>query len=56
MNDKQESFTEAAKPLVRWLAENGHPHHAAIVTSTNAELMEGLMGTGNLTDTEDTQL
>ncbi|OKP31710.1 hypothetical protein BSQ40_00355 [Serratia fonticola] len=37
------SFEEAAKPLIKWLAENVHPHHTVIVTSTNAELLEGSM-------------
>ncbi|WP_261374013.1 hypothetical protein [Yersinia rohdei] len=40
---KQESFKEAAKPLIKWLAENVHPHHTAIITSTGAELMMGEM-------------
>ncbi|WP_223497871.1 hypothetical protein [Serratia sp. JSRIV001] len=35
-------FEEAAKPLIKWLAENVHPHHTVIVTSTNAELLEGI--------------
>lgn len=34
------SFEDAAKPLIKWLAENVHPHHQAIVTSTHAELLE----------------
>lgn len=37
------SFEEAAKPLIKWLAENVHPHHTVIVTSTSAELLEGSM-------------
>ena len=37
------SFEEAAKPLIKWLAENEHPHHTAIVTSTHAELLESKM-------------
>lgn len=41
--DKLESFEEVAKPLIKWLAENFHPHHTAIVTSTHAELLEGKM-------------
>ncbi|MGP2900537.1 hypothetical protein [Serratia ureilytica] len=41
--DKLESFEEVAKPLIKWLAENVHPHHTAIVTSTHAELLEGKM-------------
>ncbi|HDL6510464.1 TPA: hypothetical protein PXI76_002787 [Yersinia enterocolitica] len=42
-NEKQISFEEAAKPLIKWLAENVHPHHTVIVTSTGAELMMGEM-------------
>lgn len=34
------SFEDAAKPLIKWMAENAHPHHQAIVTSTRAELLE----------------
>ncbi|WP_440487511.1 hypothetical protein [Serratia ureilytica] len=34
------SFEDAARPLIRWLAENRHPHHTAIVTSNRAELLE----------------
>ena len=37
------TFEEAAKPLIKWLAENIHPHHTVIVTSTNADLLEGSM-------------
>ncbi|MGE4944095.1 hypothetical protein [Yersinia enterocolitica] len=39
MNEKQISFEEASKPLIKWLAENVHPHHTVIVTSTGAELI-----------------
>lgn len=39
-NEKMKSFEEAAKPLIKWLAENEHPHHAAIVTCDHAELLE----------------
>lgn len=40
MDEKQQSFEEAAKPLIKWLAENVHPHHQAIVTCTDAVLLE----------------
>ncbi|WP_447885237.1 hypothetical protein [Serratia fonticola] len=40
---RRNGFEEAAKPLIKWLAENVHPHHTVIVTSTNAELLEGSM-------------
>ncbi|HHK8238746.1 TPA: hypothetical protein ACQVHK_005364, partial [Serratia marcescens] len=36
------SFDEAAKPLIKWLAENVHPHHTAIVDQSSAELLMGL--------------
>ncbi|MFV9180698.1 hypothetical protein [Serratia marcescens] len=35
------SFDDVARPLIKWLAENVHPHHSVIVTSTHAELLEG---------------
>lgn len=41
MEDKKLTFEEAARPLIKWLAENVHPHHSVIVTSTHAELLEG---------------
>ncbi|MBU9829844.1 hypothetical protein J1779_07855 [Rahnella sp. FC061912-K] len=45
MSDKKlKEFEEAAKPLIKWLAENEHPHHTAIVSSTHAELLESKMG------------
>ena len=44
------SFREAAMPLIKWLCENVHPHHTAIVTPTNAELLEGQCGTGEVLD------
>ncbi len=42
-NARQQSFEEAARPLIKWLAENVHPHHSVIVTSTHAELLMGEM-------------
>lgn len=35
-------FEEAARPLMKFLAENHHPHTTVILTSTNAEIVEGL--------------
>lgn len=34
-------FEEAAKPLVKYLAENHHPHMTVIVDCSSAEIMEG---------------
>jgi len=35
-------FESAAKPLIKWLCDNMHPHATVIVTPTSAELLEGL--------------
>ncbi|EOV9704478.1 hypothetical protein [Cronobacter dublinensis] len=44
MEDVQQSFEEAVRPLIKWLAENANPHSTVIVTSTDAELLIGEMG------------
>jgi len=41
-NPTQEKFEEVAKPLIKYLAENYHPHVTVIVTATEAEVLEGL--------------
>ena len=44
MNKEQlKNFEEAARPLVKYLKEQHHPHVTAVVTAVNAELVEGLM-------------
>lgn len=35
---KSVSFEEVAKPLIKWMAENVHPHSTAVVDSTSAAL------------------
>jgi hypothetical protein len=51
MNEQERnSFEEAARPLIKWMAENVHPHHTAIVTATGAELLEGQCSTGEVLD------
>ena len=39
----RKDFEEAAKPLIKWLNENYHPHVAVWVTPTSAELLEGMI-------------
>ena len=34
------SFEKVARPLIKWLNDNRHPHVTAIITSTSAEIME----------------
>lgn len=40
--EKLEELEMAAKPLMKWLADNCHPHCAVIVESDRAELVEGV--------------
>lgn len=49
-HELQESFKQAALPMVRWLCENVHPHHSVIVTSTTAALLESTCSTGHITE------
>jgi hypothetical protein len=42
--NKLKSFEAASMPLIKWLAENAHPHHVAIVSSGHAELLESKLG------------
>lgn len=39
------TFTEAARPLIKHIAENHDPHIRAIVDSVSAELLEGFEST-----------
>ena len=48
--EEQESFKKAALPLIKWLCENVHLHHTAIVTGTDAQLLEGSCNTGQILD------
>jgi len=36
------TFEDAVKQLMKWMAENAHPHTYTIVTSTHGELVEGI--------------
>lgn len=49
MKEKSE-FEKASAPLMKYLAENHHPHVTAIVTCTSSELLEGLESTGMVLD------
>lgn len=36
-----EELQGLVKPLMKWLAENKNPHTSIIITSTDAEVLEG---------------
>lgn len=38
----EKTFEEVVKEVMKWLAENQHPHTTVIITATNAELVEGI--------------
>ena len=38
--EQQDSMLEAAKPLIKWLNENCHPHCQAKVDTNSVELLE----------------
>ena len=51
LTEKQrEQFEAVARPLIRWLNENCHPHVHVIVDCTHAELSEGIYSTGRILD------
>ena len=39
---EKQTFEEAVKPLIKWLAENCNPHAIVTVSSTSAELLHGV--------------
>lgn len=46
--EQREGMLEAAKPLMKWLNDNCHPHCKAIVEQANIELLEGLASHGTM--------
>jgi ABC-type phosphate/phosphonate transport system substrate-binding protein len=41
-DEKSAEMLEAAKPLIKWMNENTHPHCEITVTTNCAELKEGV--------------
>lgn len=41
--EEERIFSEAVKPLMKYLSENHHPHTTCIVQNNKAELVEGIM-------------
>lgn len=48
--EKLEKLKEAAMPLIKYLAENYHPHVQATVDSTSVSLWEGKMSIPKIYD------
>jgi len=51
-NRKQKviEFESLARPLIRYLCENHHPHVTIIITPTDAQLLYGHISTGQIND------
>jgi hypothetical protein len=45
--EKRKEFYEVMKPIMEYMDKNFHPHCTIIVTSNNAELLEGVAATIN---------
>jgi hypothetical protein len=48
--DKLQSFEDAARPLIKWMCENKHPMHSAIITGTSCELLESPLSSPKIFD------
>jgi len=46
----ENKFEELARPMIKYLCENYHPHVTVIITPTSAELLEGLKSVGRIED------
>jgi len=40
-DEKREEFIVLVAPVMKWMAENLHPHTKTIITANAAELVEG---------------
>lgn len=45
-DSKTEKMLKAAKPLIKWMNENCHPHTKIIVTHNGVELLESISVAG----------
>jgi len=48
--NKRKEFEQTARPLIKFLNDNCHPHTQIIITPTNAEITEGVCSTGQILD------
>jgi len=48
--ESEANFEEVARVVIKFMAQKIHPHHSVVITSTQAELLEGELSTGNITE------
>lgn len=39
--EQREEFIKLAKPIIKWLNENGNPHMEVIISTKSAEVLSG---------------
>ena len=49
-NKVEHNLSECAKPLIKYLCKNFHPHVTAIVTQTSVEVLEGKESVSDITE------
>jgi len=47
---QRKEFEELARPILKYLCDNHHPHVTVIITPTTAELVEGCFTIGQVFD------
>lgn len=52
-HEQQAEFESLAKPLIKWLNDNVHPHATILIITTSAELAEGSFAFSTMEFVED---
>ena len=47
---ESQELEEVSRPVIKWLNETCHPHKMVVITSTRAELFEGVCNTRQIMD------
>jgi len=42
--EQEKELTELAKPLIKWMNENCHPHTQIVIETNSFQLLEGVIG------------
>jgi hypothetical protein len=43
IEEQLKEFENIVRPVIKWMAQNQHPHTAVIIDGVRAELVEGVM-------------
>ncbi len=45
MEQRHRDFESVVKPIIKYMAENYHPHTTLVINSTTAQVVEGVIST-----------